>query len=184
MLSRCLASEDLYPELGTAASFLKCFFFFFLTISHRMQGLSSPTKRSNLRPLQWKGRILTTGPPRESLWCFILLGPRAEPGSPFCFKESWAFMAFLASKKTEVEVIIWKPKLKIPYFSANLFHWIVSSSHLVPSGPVPITLLRQVIYQLLEVTARLWVVVCAPVLALFSGENEESNQLCSLPLSV
>ena len=33
---------------------------------HGMWDLSSPTHGSNLRPQEWKGRVLTTGPPGKS----------------------------------------------------------------------------------------------------------------------
>ena len=42
------------------------FFFFFVAILHGMWDLNSPT-RDNIHPLQWMHRIITTGPPEESL---------------------------------------------------------------------------------------------------------------------
>lgn len=61
----------------------RSFFFFFLT----MQGLNSPTKRSNLCPLHWKGRILTAGPPGTSL-CGVLFswGPGLSQVVPSVLK--------------------------------------------------------------------------------------------------
>ena len=68
-------------------SFISEVFFFFLTMPQGMQGLNSPTKRSNLCPLHWKGRILTTGPPGTSL-CGVLFswGPGLSQVVPSVLK--------------------------------------------------------------------------------------------------
>ena len=40
--------------------------FFFLAAPYGLQDLSSQTRDGNLRPLQWKCRVLTTGLPGNS----------------------------------------------------------------------------------------------------------------------
>ena len=62
-----MAKEDIFSfKLSTFFFFLFFLYFpliYFFTTPHSMQDLSSLTRdqRSNLRPLQWKHRVLTTG---------------------------------------------------------------------------------------------------------------------------
>ena len=51
----------------------KVFIIFFLATSHDMQDLTSPSRESNPSPLQWKCRVLTTGPPGKPPYMLLII---------------------------------------------------------------------------------------------------------------
>ena len=58
-------------SLMSFAHFLIVFFFLFLAMPYGSRILV-PNRGLNVHPLQWKCRVLTTGPPGKSLYCLFL----------------------------------------------------------------------------------------------------------------
>ena len=61
----------IYSHLLFYLFILLYFIFLFLGCSLQLVRFQFPDQGSNLGPLQWKCRVLTAGPPGDSLWSFF-----------------------------------------------------------------------------------------------------------------
>ena len=90
------------------------FWFWFLAMPHGMRYLSSPTRDRTRAPLQWKSRILTTGPPGKSLKWIL----KKFLSISFSHPTTWIWTQI----KLNTNVLFWCYKILYSYKNIRFIH--------------------------------------------------------------